>query len=111
MADGAGFLGSIPPEHLVNARLTLHWALQPVASAGRTHLLHQDDDSHTNLGWSPACGALMGHPVGPLEIAVGLRARDLTLILVARDQTVTNELSLAGRTMDETYSWMIRLAR
>ena len=46
-------LGSVDPRELVDARLAVHYAAQPLAAAAYALLPMQSDHSHTNLLWSP----------------------------------------------------------
>ena len=44
-------VGEIDPRELVEARLQLHWAAQPVMAFADCALEHVSDDSQANLGW------------------------------------------------------------
>ena len=92
---------------LVGARLAMHWAAQLPAAAGATLVPARDDYSHTALTWIPEVMALVTEP---LELAlgsprVGLRLRDLALILVT-DETVAASYPLAGRTFLMGLQWL-----
>ncbi len=56
-------LGRIAPTELVEARLSLHYAAQPLAAAAYALLPMQEDHHHTNLLWSRARSALVGRPL------------------------------------------------
>jgi hypothetical protein len=57
-------LGSLDPRELVDARLAVHNAAQPLAAAGDALLPMQSDHSHTNLLWSPERRCFVGRPLG-----------------------------------------------
>lgn len=97
-------LGDPKPTDLVDARLQAHWAVQIVSTAGRTHLETRADDSHTNLGWVDAHGALAGRQVGAHRAA--LRLADLTLLLLDEGDLVVAEQALGGKTLDQGYAWL-----
>ena len=44
-------VGEIDPRELVEARIQLHWAAQPVMAFADCVLEHVSDDSQANLGW------------------------------------------------------------
>lgn len=87
------------------ARQQLHHALQFATAVGLSFLETAADDSHTNLGWSPALAALASRevsgPNGPVQVA--LRVRDLTLLVMV-DGHVTSEVPLHGRTIPQATS-------
>ena len=99
-------LGRVSPSELVDARGQLHNAAQVIASAGITFLEAQPDDSHPNLGWVEALGALMGRPIPGANAQVGLRLADLSLLLVDSEGRVVEELSLDGKTLEDGYTWL-----
>jgi hypothetical protein len=99
-------LGAAPPTMLVDARLQLHHAAQIVASAGVTFLAATPDDSHPNLGWVASLGALMGRPIPPSNLQVGLRVADLTLLLVDPKGEVSDTFTLDGATLEDGYGWL-----
>ena len=97
-------LGDPAPNDLKDARLQTHWATQIISTAGRTHLETKSDDSHTNLGWDEAHGALAGREVGGYQAA--LRLADLTLLLLDGEKKIVAEQALDGLTLDEGYAWL-----
>lgn len=101
-------LGSIAPNDLVDARLRLHWAAQPVAALSTSLNPAEDDDSHTNLGWlTKHGGALAGRPVaGPRPHAAALRLADATVLQLDADQEVMSELPLDGQTAAYALQWL-----
>jgi len=95
-------LGACDPKALVNARLECHHAVQLLTHVARGYIPAREDDSHTNLGWDHARGALMGREVGMVSPALpfGLQVADLAL--VCGEQS----LALHGRTWDEAADWI-----
>lgn len=107
MSDGWQTLGATPPGELVDARLQLHHAAQVAAAAGATFLEARPDDSHPNLGWVDALGALVGHPIpGPPAFQVGLAVADFRLLLLDGAGRPSDALPLAGRTLAEATAWL-----
>jgi len=96
----------VPSPALVEARLALHHAAQVVASAGKTFLAPQPDDSHPNLGWEERIGALVGRTLPGADARVGLRVSDLTLLLADRNGSVRDEVALHGKTLEDGYGWL-----
>jgi hypothetical protein len=99
-------LGAVAPTELVEARLQLHHAEQVVASAGLSFLAPEPDDSQPNSGWDEGVGALMGRPLPGAGVRVGLRLRDLSLLLVNGQGGVDDELALDGKTLEDGYAWL-----
>jgi hypothetical protein len=100
-------LGTPAPTALVDARLQLHHAAQWAAAAGASFLEPRSDDSHPNLGWQGALGALVGHPIpGPPGFQVGLSIADFRLLLLDGEGRPGDGLPLAGRTLSEAGAWL-----
>jgi hypothetical protein len=85
---------------LTDARLQLHYAAQYATALGISFLPPEADDSHTNLGWDQTREALVSRraTVGTHEVAVAVRPRDLTL-LVVRDDALDQPVPLHGLTV------------
>lgn len=98
-------LGTVPISELPDTRLQLHWAAQVVASFGNTVLETREDDSQSNLGWENALGALCSRPSSD-GLSVGLRLRDLTLLLLGSNNTIQEELGLSGKTLSQGFEWL-----
>ncbi len=100
-------LGNPSPESLEDARLQLHHCAQ-IAGAVGIHLLKpKSDDSHTNLGWSDAVGALTGHPEeDEPSYQAAIRPADLTLLLLDSDGKAANSFPLNGTKLHEGYEWL-----
>lgn len=103
-------LGGIAPTELVDARLQLHHAAQVVATAGVTWLPAAPDDSHPNLGWDEESGLLLGHPLPVAGLRFGLGVADLSLGLVDARGEFRERLALDGRSLEEAYAWLTRVA-
>jgi len=102
-------LGTREPTALVDARLQLHHAAQVVSAVGITFLEATPDDSHPNLGWSEAAGALVGRLVSrerPFQAALGVARLEL-LLLDDRGATL-GSLPLGGRTLADAHAWLAR---
>lgn len=85
---------------LADARQQLHHAAQFCTALGISYLKKEADDSHTNLGWDAALGALVSRAARAtsVAVAVGVRLRDLS-ILVLRDGVAVASVSLHGNTI------------
>jgi hypothetical protein len=101
-------VGGIDPRDLVEARLQLHWAVQPVMAFADCALDRLPDDSQSNFGWRHDLGALMGRP-RPDGLSAGLRISDMTLLVFDRDGAQAETVALEGRTIDWAVSWLEEL--
>jgi hypothetical protein len=107
---------------LVDARLQLHHAAQLATAAGISYLEKKADDSHTNLEWLPAIGALASNPVGPEsfgsgarvsadssdepKIRVAVRPQSFALLVIATPDLVLAQFPLDGKTIDDAARWL-----
>ncbi len=84
------------------ARLLAHWSLQIPTAVASAMVPEQSDDSHSNFGWSDELGALLSHPLAAVPglegVCVGLRLRDLHLVVV-RGDALSAETGLHGATL------------
>jgi hypothetical protein len=87
---------------LSQARLAAHHAVQWLARAARAYIEPTADDSHTNLGWDQALGALTTHPLSDGS-RLALSIADLTLLQLG---TPTSELSLKDRNDGDIRAWL-----
>ena len=100
-------LGSPAPETLTDARLDCHYCVQIASAAGVSLLAAAPDDSHSNLGWRPDLGALVGRTVSeekPFQAA--LRVGDLTLLLLDANGVPIADFLLRGQTLAAGYDWI-----
>ena len=95
-------VGEIDPRELVEARLQLHWAVQPVMAFADCALEQLPDDSKANLGWSDD---LVGRQ-RPDGLSAGLRIPDMTLLVFDREGAIAEGFSLEGQTIDSAVSWL-----
>lgn len=102
MTGGTGWTAVSGPmaRSLTDARLQLHYAAQFAAAFGISYLRKEADDSHTNLGWNVALGALMSREAAGKHgaVAVGVRIADIALV-VTRDGVVSSAIPLDGLTI------------
>ena len=85
---------------VADARVQVHHAAQFPSAFGISFLAHARDDSHTNLAWDAANGALASGRIPGSDIAVALQVAELAvLVLVGAKLHAT--IPLAGRTTDE----------
>jgi hypothetical protein len=109
-------LGSVDAQHLVNARLQLHWAALLAAVVGKRLLAPQPDFSQQSFEWVERGGTGgSAHGVGALiqgEVAAerpfraGLRLADLTLVLLDGEGASLRELALSGQTVAGAHAWL-----
>ena len=99
-------LTSPPAGVLSDARLQLHHAVQLIVSAPISYLPARADDSHTNLEWRPASGALVTNPLTSGGLRLGLRPRDLCLLATGVDVVVRPVFALDGHTAADALAWM-----
>jgi len=88
--------------NLQDTLLQLHHVLQAAAGVGRTLLPPKPDDSHTSFTWSPKHGALVQDCVDG-RFRSGLRFSDLTLLLIDKDDRVTDSYPLRGHTLNDAF--------
>jgi hypothetical protein len=100
-------LGSVAPRGLSETRLVLHHAVQLVAAVGRTLVPARPDDGHTSLEWHRTSRSFLGEEVpGPRPWRAALRPEDLSLAVLAEGDEF-GRLTLAGRTLDEGFAWLL----
>ncbi len=99
---------SLPPSAtLIDARLQLHHALQPLAAFAGRCLTPKPDDSHRSLSWDPAVRALITEAA---ESGLRFELSFEDLELRARNGAKLSQHKLAGATLAELYSWAGDLA-
>lgn len=103
-------LGSVPPSELVEARLALHDAAQPLAAAAYALLPVAPDHSHSNLLWSRERGGFVGRAL-PGGTRCALDPLSLRTILLGPDGEARGEVSVVGRTLEAVYVELAALLR
>ena len=101
-------LGSVDPSALEGARNEAHRAVQWVTRAARANLEAKPDDSHSNLGWRPANGALVSHDLPAPDggsYNLGLVIGEMTLF-IAEGGTRSAELDLTGLGDSDAGAWV-----
>jgi hypothetical protein len=91
---------------LVDARLQVHHAAQLATALGISYLPAQPDDSHTNLEWIDAIGALASNPAGLPAIRLAARAHPLAILVLDSPANVRGTYLLDGRTVDDAARWI-----
>jgi hypothetical protein len=91
---------------LVDARLQLHHAAQLATALGISYLPAQPDDSHTNLEWIDAIGALASSPAGSPALRLAARADPLAILVLDSRANVRATYLLDGRTVDDAAGWI-----
>ncbi|MEA2692026.1 MAG: hypothetical protein QOJ16_1413 [Acidobacteriota bacterium] len=105
--SGWKILGSVDAQHLVNARLQLHWASQVASAVGKQLLPPQSDVSQQSFEWIDRAGALaQGTVTAARPFRSALKLAELTLSLLDAAGAPIAELPLSGRTVDEAYDWL-----
>jgi hypothetical protein len=90
---------------LVEARIQLHWAVQPVMAFADSAIVPLPDDSQANLGWREGIEAMVGRR-RPDGLSAGLRIPDMTLLVFDREGAIAEGLSLEGQTIDSAVLWL-----
>lgn len=90
----------LDPKSLSEARLLLHWASQLLGRAGAKLAPAKSDDSHTSLHWERGLGAIVGEALDGKGTRVGLRALDLS-VLVLRGGERLGSLELEKKTLKD----------
>jgi hypothetical protein len=100
-------LGSVDPARLIDARLQLHWAIQPIAAVGYAWIERADDDSQSNLGWVDGMQIFAGRLFGENSpMFAALRPADLHVLVCDIAGRSLGELDLSGRTLEQAYRWL-----
>ncbi len=106
-------LGNVDAQHLVNARLQLHWAALLAAVVGKRLLAPQPDFSEQSFEWVERAGGgggigglAQGEVAGTPPFRPALRLADLTLLLSDAEGASLRELALSGRTVAEAHAWL-----
>lgn len=83
----------------------LHLAAQYLSAAGICYVNHQEDDSHTNLGWDSEKKKLLTHAFGSKkhQLAISLELRQLEWL---ENGSLKNAISLVESTHLEILNWI-----
>lgn len=96
-------------ELIHEARLQLHWAVQPVSSVGTTLAAPEADFGHTTLEWNSEKRSLVGRPVGPEPgIRFGLNLEAFILWVLDEKTRLTEDFELNAKTLVLARSWVAR---
>lgn len=96
---------SASPDAIADARLFSHHAIQWPSRAARANLPAAADDSHSNLGWDSALGALISHPLGgSKDPQLGFRFADGALLWLTQG-TLRATFPLVGADARRAVSW------
>jgi hypothetical protein len=99
-------LGEVPLDRLLDARLQMHWAAQPVSAVGKQLVDHRPDWSEQSFHWLEDGRVLAQNAVsGAKPFRAALRFSPPALLMLGGDDRILAELPLAGRTLAEMYEW------
>jgi hypothetical protein len=99
-------LGGVDARSLVDARQQAHHAAQIIVSAAISYLPRRDDDSHTNMEWLPAHGALATNVLEPKrQLRLALRLDGLELCALEADHE-RSAFPLGGKTLPDALRWL-----
>jgi hypothetical protein len=100
-------IGRLPPKHLTEARLQLHYAIQLIAATGGALVEPLPDDSHVSAEWHPELEVFMGGLVRTTHpFRVALEPVSLTaLLLTPHDETIAS-FPLEGQTLLDGLTWL-----
>ncbi|HKD04681.1 MAG TPA: hypothetical protein VKB79_02165 [Bryobacteraceae bacterium] len=93
---------------IVDARLQCHHAAQFNTRLARAFVPAREDDSHTSLTWNPREQALVGEPfrVAAGQLRLGLRVRELSLLMFREGLREPARLMLDGLTLSDASKWI-----
>jgi hypothetical protein len=98
-------VGNVFPSELMRARIQLHWAAQLVSAPGTSLLPAEADHAHTNLGWDPTLGVLVGRNARVQSLKAGLVFEGLELLVIDAGREHSS-LRLAGHTLQQALAWL-----
>ena len=82
----------------------MHLAAQYLAAAGISFVAKEDDDSHTNLGFSAETGSMTTHPLSANGDVLSLDYKNFTLNWIAQENKASFRLD--GATHEKTVAWL-----
>lgn len=98
-------LGSVSAVELGEARVVLHWALQPVSAFGSTMVPARDDYGHTALHWDRETRRLRSEVHAETGLLASVDPERLELML-QRGEQVLERRSLPGIGLSDAYQWL-----
>lgn len=97
----------LSPQLLAEARLQLHYAVQPIAAAGAALATPQPDGSHSSLSWDDSKNCFTGSIIQTEQpFRVALDHVNLALFVFDGQGAAIAELSLGGKTLAQTMEWL-----
>lgn len=98
---------SLSPQLLAEARLQLHYAIQPIAATGAALAAPQPDDSHSTLQWDASLNCFAGSVIQAEQaFRVALDPVNLALLVFDGKGAAIAELPLAGKTLAQAMEWL-----
>lgn len=85
-----------------------HLASQYLSTAGKSFLAHKEDDSHTNMKFSPAEKSLLTWPLDDTGTQLALNYNTFSLVWKT---TTPQFLSLKGKTHKEVVNWLRKMTK
>lgn len=96
-------------ELILDARLQLHWAVQPISSVGTTLAVPEPDFGHTTLEWNSEKRSFVGRLVGPEPgIRFGLNLEEVVLWVLDEKTRLFDDFELNGKTLDSARAWVAK---
>lgn len=99
-------IGKIEPQHLIESRLRLHYAIQFIAATGSALAEPLPDYSHTSLAWNPDLKVFVGaviHAAKSFQVALDPVSL-ISIILDKHGETIAM-FPLEGKTLVEGMDW------
>ena len=94
-------LGSVTPEALVDTRLQLHHAIQPLTSFAQALAEPMDDDQHRNLDWDIGTRGFRSRPAAGAPAMTTVFAVESFELRLEREDVVLASIPARGRSVDE----------
>lgn len=95
------------PQSLTEARLQLHYAIQPLAATGAALAAPQADDSQSSLSWDSASNCFVGNLIqADQPFQVVLEPINLVLRVLNHSTNAIAEFPLPGQTLQQAMDWL-----
>ena len=88
------------------ARLSLHFAVQPIASMGESIVEPQADFSHTSMEYNPEKNTFLGARLQQSGIRVGLDIENMYLFLIDSQENILSDQKVFGATLNDLFDWL-----